>query len=1311
MKQHRIRVKSLVASAFFALLFPALACSSDFMVQPFSEARGLSNKDVNAIYQDSQGFLWLATADGLDRYDGKAFLVFNFQVDANPKASFQDSKFTCCVQDAGGMLWVGTRRGLHRFDPMTFKIDSFRDEAFAPSLIEGIQANRDELWVLAKGKVYRKQGQHFDVLPSSTTLGIHAILADQGGRLWAGGDEGLYSMTANGLERASLSINERIIALREDGGRVLAVTQGGRAYSVSDGRASLLFSLPCAINDILALSGGTYLAASVQGLYEYDQASDEVRRIDSVVSKPLRALLRDRSGAIWLGGWDTGLVLLREKDIGVASVPVGRGADYDRLRKSVSAADDGDILWLAAGGSSLYGLSASSGALREYLLGQGDSLPRITALEKGVAHELWVGTDKGLYRFDATVHSFARVSSQAVRALRAQGGRLWIGGEEGVSLYNPSTQGVKNYSLPYAPVEEIYEDHKGRVWVSMGEEGFYRFISEREGFRYYDYFDADDKRLKNMAFGSFFETKDGRLWFRVDSGLFAYDEAKDALTPVDIPGADEAVWDVAEGRDGRLLVAAEAGAFTYDSKTRSLSPVPGEAQSRALTLFQDSRGTYWIGSYGGGLVARDAKGERRFGVKEGLPSGIVYSIGEDGQGRLWVLTQKGVALIDLTSEHVMPLSLGPSARSSYFAQWGFFETSSDLFCFIGREDVAVVNPRLIESGEKNLPFLVTQVSLGGKLLPPNAWSSGLRVKWDERFMDISFAVLDLAAPEDIAYEYSLSPNKGEWISLGNSNRVSLAGAASGRYLLSVRASSSRSNLAEASRSLVLPVVVAPPFWRSAFAYALYLLLVAAAAAAAWWLYRQRREAKERTWKLDLVSDISHNLFTPLSLITNSTRDLVDSLARDSEGYRRGKVISDNCKTLEDDLRQMLSYIKERIEPEAAARSYVSLATTLSGYIEQYKSPAVAAHIELSVDTAKAEGLYALLDQRGLEKTLQNIVENAFAYAKGRIVAKAYRNLDRICIEIEDDGEPIPEELVDRIFERGFKGPQSKGSGLGLAYVERYAKANGGSVVVKNHEAGKSFVLCFPLVEIEAIRPMVGARPRLLLVEDDLKLSQYLAAELGPEYSVVTAQNYKEALSRLKAEEPPDLILMDRKLPGGEDGINILIELKNTYELQSLPLVFLSAIADSEEKIRALDLGAADYIAKPFVMEELRMRLRAILKRDQVVIDAFKEQVMRLGAKTRSGYASRHIPVYERRVALYDAFDLTKSERGIVESILLDDTIQNKEIAMEFTISEQTVKNHLGNIYRKLGINRRDDIRKRMFSMDSAKAEEGHGESR
>jgi DNA-binding NarL/FixJ family response regulator len=406
-------------------------------------------------------------------------------------------------------------------------------------------------------------------------------------------------------------------------------------------------------------------------------------------------------------------------------------------------------------------------------------------------------------------------------------------------------------------------------------------------------------------------------------------------------------------------------------------------------------------------------------------------------------------------------------------------------------------------------------------------------------------------------------------------------------------------------------------------------------------------------------------------------------------------IQKNTAVVADELESIMNSIKFGIDPSLRKTVPVDICSMVPGYVQEFKALAEQKQIQILSQYSQDVRCFADLEINGFEKTLQNIMDNALKFAKSEITVSIYIEESVgsfVCIDVFDDGEPIPREHERQIFKRGWTSGNSAGHGLGLAFADEYLKNIGGSITLKRSEEGrgKSFVIKLPVAAVEQRPVSHDTLPVLFVVEDDNELRNYLKKMLSSDFSVIAISSYIEVLARLKEQQPPDIILMDRML-GTHDGIEILKQLKNTLRLPSLPLVFLSGLSETEKRMEALELGAADYITKPFQIEELRIRLRSIMHRDRIVIQSFKDRIMQMELLSKTEITWRHFPDPDLRMQFYKEKKLSNREVEIAEVIILMGNPTEKEIARELNIAIPTVKNHKSNIFRKLDIEKREDI--------------------
>jgi DNA-binding NarL/FixJ family response regulator/signal transduction histidine kinase/ligand-binding sensor domain-containing protein len=1252
------------------------------------------NRDINFIFQDSTGFMWILTSDGMLRYDGRTFNLFNYDPLAAPGTSFNDSKFLSAAEDDNGMLWVGTAGGLNRFDPRTLQISAVQNAPLGENRIEQIVC-ADALFVRSGGSIYLQYSEDENFEQIFRDEPINAMAASSDGKMYFVSRRGiLHSITVKDhqyeLHTFDVSIGTDInaLALYFINGKqfIIAGDINGKLYQVDeDGIITNSYQAPSAINDI-ALMGSEIILACDSGLYLFHFEQKSFTPLLDHTDDSFNVVYAGSDGTSWAGGWDTGLIKILPSVRGVKRLP-HHGGSEEVMHTLFPSFVRKDSLWTTGEENEIIETSFQSKNVQRYTINS-SLIPRpdlpntIKAFIPLSDDRFIIGTVQGLFSFDNAEKTFELILDKAAYSLLRieSSGELWAGSDNIIIRYNPEDGIVSEYRAGNGQGTYLFADSKERIWASFGEEGFYCLEKGSDSFTYYG------SDIYNFSLGEIIEDSSHTIWFRTDYSLFSYTEGSDGLTLLPLP--HPLVWDICADPEGGILIAGEMGAFRYDES--ELIPISGTENLPALSIERDSRGTIWIGTYGGGLIKYDkGKTPIQYTSADGLQSNTVYWTYEDSRGRIWIGCQRGMAIFYQAEERLTPLQLDDANTGDYFLQWSLKKLGNNIFHAATRETNLFIDTSQVSITKKSYPFVISSVNAGNRNLAPAEWEHSLDLSWEERFVDISFSVLDYTSPEDIVYEYRFSENS-EWNHLGKENRIVLAGFSPGKHTLLVRAYSSRLDSIPESRYLSFKINAASPLWRSPFALIVYLLIAAAACIVAFKLYRQRKDNALKSWKIETVEMITHNLKTTIGLLMQSAEDL--SNTDKNKFTEKCNAIQKNTALVADELESIMDSIKFGIDPSRHKNIPVDICAAVPGYIQEFKNLAEQKQIHISLDYPKDAQYFVDLEISGFEKMLQNIMDNAFAYAKSEIAVSINIEGKVVYIDFFDDGDPIPEENIHLIFKRGWTSRGLAGHGLGLAFADEYMQKSGGSISVKNcsDKKGKSFIFQFPVSTVDQDIDDRENLPILLIVEDDNELRNYLKNMLSFDFIVISVSSYMEALAHIKEYRPPDIILMDRML-GSHDGIEILKQLKNTLMLSSLPLVFLSGISETEKRIEALNLGAADYITKPFQIEELRIRLLSICHRDQILIQAFKERILQLEPIPQMLFSERNLPDHNLRKRFYKEKRLSEREIEIVEFLLLMGNTSDKEIAQELHIAIPTVKNHKSKIFQKLGISKREKI--------------------
>jgi diguanylate cyclase (GGDEF)-like protein len=799
-----------VALALCALSLGASALAAPVRPIRFdhlSLEQGLSQSTVQSILQDSKGYVWLATEDGLNRYDGLSFKVY--RRDSMDPASLPSSFVWDIEEDASGNLWVATAAGLAKWERTT---DRFvRLEALAGKHIRVLRfaPRQSALWIGTRDGGLER----LDVGAGTLTPFAHDA-ADPGSLA----DDRVYALHVDGKDRLWVGTDGGLDRL-EPGSRSFTHLASGSAVPSSPGE-----------NKVRVLreddTGALWVGTSSGGLNRLDVATGRFERFrhdpnaaGSLAHDQVRAILQDADGRLWVGTGE-GLDLFE---------PHRRTFTHYRHDPRVpsSLADDhvlalaqdrGGVLWVGTrlGGVHKWNpLSWQFGHVApdpDSATGLGSG--HVTSFSEDRAGRLWIGTfDAGLYLMDRTsgqmtvyrhdLKSQRGLSSDQVMALcRDHKGDLWIGTlNAGFSRLSAAGREFKHYSSsPRHPeglgangVTAIVEDREGRLWLGTYGGGLERFDPETESFTHFRHDPKDPASLSGDRVSSIAEAADGRLWV----------------------GTMEKGLNLLDPRSGRFQ--------RFEQRPHDPRSLPSE---QVHSLFVDASGSLWVGMHGGlSHLLPDGRSFESFTTRNGLSSDVVYGVRSDSQGRLWLSTNNGLSCLDPRSGQFTNYGVSEGLQASEFNFGAFYQSPTGELFFGGIYGFNAFQPERLRRASATPPVVLTSVSVGHRPLGgPADEVRRIALGFQDKVLGVDFAALDFTAPHRNRFSYKLEGFDPEWVSLAGRPTVTYTNLNPGHYTFRVRAANSDGNWNEEGLSVAVDVAAAP--WKTPWAYAGYSLLLA-----------------------------------------------------------------------------------------------------------------------------------------------------------------------------------------------------------------------------------------------------------------------------------------------------------------------------------------------------------------------------------------------------------------------------------------------------------------------------------------------------
>ena len=1179
------------------------------MARLYTTEVNLPNSKVNHIYQDSRGFVWIATENGLARFDGRNFLTFRYLRDR--KDALASDLVLTVFEDSRHTLWTGTSMGLQYFDPdsRAFILVDLQDPE-VPGSTQHISSIKEvktgtgssELWVatsqhgvyIIDPETHALKNERRDLLGRSLPSPfVFSIFQDSRGWVWLAGETGGLSVV-DGATMQSLGITLdprmyiRAFAEVPSSGNILIATMSGLYIydymsrslaasrdpgAVSCQACSLLYS-----KTIQRVGERIFLVGTeAGGLRTYDMATDKlgVADIPSVMQDisrwKIHSLMEDNQGNIWVGAFQTGVLVIPRSMYGFEYTRV----DYGCV--SSIARDPGD-------GS------------------------------------LWVGTDGG--------------------------GLMRIASDGSKRVYNASNSALTNDS-----VMALRFDKHGTLWIATYLDGIFTYTPSR-GFRHF--VDSEAMGSPNMACLAYDPAGDlifagtygaGMSIISASSGKVVQRISEDLIKWVSAIYID---------RSGIVWLGTYNGPMCYNHSLGKLIPydvVDAALKSRVYCFHEASDGRIWIGT-GEGLAACDRiRGTVSFYTEsDGMSSNVVDAIQEAPDGTLWISTSYGLNRLDPTTGVFSNYYSYDGLQGNEFHFGASFRDDDGRLFFGGTGGVTSFYPQMVNHLTHPVPSLYfSRLTVLNEEVEYDA--SRITLPYKSNTFSIEFAVLEYTNPMRIRYACKLDHYDKEWHYLASPVHVaSYNNVPAGRYTLHVKAYFDGSPEEYSTNSIAIRIL--SPWYQSFWAYAVYsLIILALLLLFLYFLKRRRVHAKEREaseikeLKLKMFSNISHEIRTPLTLLMSPLKQM-----REAEKDPHQKDLYNLMYRNSLRILRLVNQIMDMRKVDEGKMQLHFLETDIVYFVrdimQSFDNMAVTRNINLSLSPA-SEVINLWIDQGNFDKIIFNLLSNAFKHTPdgGRItigISAPEKNRGSLAqdiarqveITITNSGSHIDDMHMGKIFERFFQSDvldAKMGSGVGLSLTQMLVELHHGSINVANTDDGVCFTVVMPVgcshltkeemsatshhkdlytkmpsaedmvrsTEDIAFTPaaessdrIVKSRRSVVIVDDDPEIRDYLLAELRFQYNVKTFPGAQEAWADISAAQP-DAVVSDLVM-SGMDGLELCRKIRHNPVTNHIPVIILTSSADETSHLESIDSGADRFLSKPLSIELLKSSIAQVI---------------------------------------------------------------------------------------------------------------------
>lgn len=1248
-RKHFLKITHLLKSsqnfflfALFVFLTNTFSVSSygqsQLIFKDIDQSNGLSNDRVSSIVKEKNGFVWIGTENGLNRYDGNKIKIYNKQNSALSSNDISD-----LLIDHKGKIWIATfGGGLNLYNPSNDKFVT-----------------------------YKNSSNDTKSIPSNE---LNTLFEDSKGTIWLGTKNGISFFNEkeqtfktykfDSKDNFSISHND-VRSIHEDGAKNLWIgTFGGglNKFNPRTGKFNRIKSSsvisPDYIHSICGLNKNEILiGTSGKGLLTFDVNSLSFQKKSYGIDKTInivRCIKRDRNGGIWVG--TDGVGLFKIENINSANPILQNFSNDSQSELSISSnaiyalmEDENSNIWLGTAWDGVDVLNLNKDYTFLPSSNKGESPISVLSVYKN-KDAFFMGLDgKGLSVLQENTNAVKRYNSLNKNSIgddyiqfinEARNGTLWIGTfVNGLVNFNYKTGAFTSFkqvignpkTLSFNDVRYIIEDEKNNIWVATwgGGLNYYNGITQ----------EFISFKKKTGAVNSI--SSDNVISLQKDGN---------------------SIW----------LATFGGGVNLLDTKTnqfkvyKSIDGNPNSISSDYVySILKDTKGNIWIGTAGEGINLLDKKTQKinRFDNYANVRYQTVTAIVEDKKGLIWFSTKQGIFNYDYATKAFKSFS---NLKGDYHIN-SCFKDEKGILYFGSSKGVIQFNPEIIKVKNITPEVKFTSFKLFNKEVPIGedeilkndiSFSKNITLKHDQDVITFEFAAMLFPSSASCEYQIKMDNFDKNWRSIGKDGSATYTNLSPGQYVFKVRSKELGSEWA--SKYSALNIKILKPFWLEWWAFLIYAILgvlmlqIFTKYIISWEKmkadlrfekFSHEKDVELYNLKQDFFTNISHEIRTPVTLILSSINKLLKNNEHSENQNDPFGAIKKNGEYLLNLVNELLDYRKlehHQIKLKVVKADWVIFSKEIYLSFKEF-----AYQKEIKFEFESSSPIIELwFDKNQMGKVLYNLFSNALKFTStgGSIKLSITETDTEVQLELVDEGIGISKKQISKIFNRFYQANDSNsvngtGFGLGLTISNEIIKLHHGEIKVKSKKgAGSTFTIIlkkgnsfFNDSEIGANETneefiesyfttkhnkdaalaqnnentTVAKEQTLLIVEDNVDICNYIVELLSDEFTILKAYNGKEGLE-IALDKLPDLIISDVMMPI-MDGIELTHNLKSNVSTSHIPVILLTARASFMHQMEGFETGADDYITKPFNESLLRARIKNILKNRSLLHEKFHSE--------------------------------------------------------------------------------------------------------
>ena len=1205
----------LIANILLSSLHAQKPEQTDFIHISVNE--GLSQNTIFDIAQDQQGHMWFATDDGLNKYDGYDFTIYRHD-EQNPH-SISNDIIKACIVDTEGRIWAGTEKGVSLYDAPQDKFYNFTYLKGNKSLPirDIVEVNNKQLLLFSEKKnglfLFNIETQQFSEKPLHPSLtGIQpTILHKQGDYIYIGSYNGIYSysISKKSVEHIlpkQLKNKQVYSILRQSPIYLWVGTEGDGLYKINmqTQKVDSYVNIPGKqgsissnyIRSLILDSENILWIGTINGLNIYDEDTDSFSTYTNIpeVSGSLSHtsildIFADSQGGMWLGTYFDGVNYYHPLKNRFHNIQFT--ANKNSLNSNVIGCIKEDAqkgIWIGTNNGGLNYYNPQTGIFRHYTQKEG----------------LTSNDIKSIYIDEANDLAYIATHTGGLNILNRKSGHI--------NRYHNSK--IKN-------IYDIQPTENKEYWLT-GMTQFLRYSPQNKTFEYITN-QTNGQPLIENRFTYLKRDSKRRLWLIGEKGVSVYIEQKDGLLnshllPENSPLSYKGVNCVHEAHNGIFWIGTRNGIWRFDERKKEL---------------------------------------KQYTTNHGLPNNVIHGILEDSIGRLWLSTNKGLSCFQPKTEKFRNYTNNDGLQSNQFTDNAYCQTADGQMYFGGINGITTFHPEQIADNPYTPPVTITRLRVFNKTIYPNdntgilkrniSNTQSITLTAKQSMFSLDFVVSNYISGNHNIFAYTLEGYDKEWYQSHTQRTASYSNLPAGTYTFLVKAANSDGKWNE--QPTKLKIIILPIWYKTWWATLLFIsafTIITIFIFRYFWMRKsmeaklqlermdKERQKEVNEMKLRFFINISHELRTPLTLILAPVQEMLDKVS-DRQLHKQLEHVQKNTNRLLHLVNQLMDYRRA----ELGVFNLKVRPNPIHNIIEKdflyYDHLAQRKQIVYNFNS-NVEGRTILCDPDYMELIVNNLLSNAFKYTgEGKNITVTLKEENRkLLLQVKDTGNGIPIDKQGKIFERFYQiDNEHLGSGIGLSLVQRLVELHHGSIELESEEGvGSTFSVYLPIEESaylpeekqntsnsveeervyttnnrdmyvidtesketveETIVQEEQRKETILIVEDNTDICQYLCEELGKSYHVLKASNGEEALSIVKEQEV-DLILTDVMMPI-MDGLQLCKQIKQNLRTCHIPIIMLSAKTDLKEQLEGLQVGADDYIPKPFSMTMVAAKIKNLFR--------------------------------------------------------------------------------------------------------------------